>query len=436
MGKKLKEVKEFDTIIGNSDYENNPSYICLPENVFQDFIAFIHEYEADKDNADILEFIRIGYKRNVGETVTLKNYVGLIQMRHGYQIEVLPKICFGEEGSDEGNIKTKRTFLRMLRSMRDFPSKVFNDANLKVDKMNLYEVFINMYISEARQLVKHGIKSSYVRAEDNLRLYKGKLQVGRQIRENCAHKERFCVSFDEFHANRPENRIVKATLEKLIKLTASAENAREIRRLLLSFDLVESSTNYQKDFSSVVISRNTREYESLMQWSKVFLLNKSFTTFSGNQCSRALLFPMESVYESFVAQQIKKLMSPDGWKVTCQDKGYYLFVEPRAQFKLKPDIVLRKEQRVVILDTKWKKLIDNKRKNYGISQADMYQMYAYSKKYKTPEIWLLYPVNDEMRGHDNIYFDSGDGTSVKVFFVDVDKIDSSLSILKHKIETA
>ncbi|SDI49993.1 hypothetical protein SAMN05443529_1446 [Desulfosporosinus hippei DSM 8344] len=38
----------------------------------------------------------------------------------------------------------KRTFLRMLISMKDFPSKVFNDSNLKLDRMNLYEVFINI----------------------------------------------------------------------------------------------------------------------------------------------------------------------------------------------------------------------------------------------------------------------------------------------------
>ena len=58
---------------------------------------------------------------------------------------------------------------------------------------------------------------------------------------------------------------------------------------------------------------------------------------------------------------------------------------------------MKKGERIVILDTKWKSLINNEKNNYGISQQDMYQMYAYSKKYGTSEIWLLYPVNDEMR---------------------------------------
>ena len=94
---------------------------------------------------------------------------------------------------------------------------------------------------------------------------------------------------------------------------------------------------------------------------------------------------------------------------------------------------MKRGARTVILDTKWKSLIDNERKNYGISQQDMYQMYAYSKKYNTSEIWLLYPVNDEMRNHEQIKFESEDGTTVTLHFVEVDKIDDSLQELKSKL---
>lgn len=429
---KLLEVREFESITGNADYKDDDNFKYLDEKAFHDLVEFIHEFAGDEENADALEFMRIGYKRNVGDVVSIKNYVGLIQMRNGFQVQVLPKIDFGEE--DERNVQTKRVFLKMLRSMKDFPSKVFNDANLKADRMNLYEIFINMYLQEVRQLVKRGIKSDYVQEEDNLKYYKGKLLVGKHVRANLAHKECFYVAFEEFHPNRPENRLVKATLEKLQKLTASAENSKEIRQLLTAFEMVESSKNYEKDFSKVVINRNTKDYEMLMQWSKVFLMNKSFTTFTGSTTSRSLLFPMESVYESYVAQQMKKVFCPDGWEVSSQDKGHYLFVEPKRQFALRPDIVVKKGSRTIILDTKWKSLINNEGKNYGISQADMYQMYAYSKKYNTPEIWLLYPVNTEMRGHAPISFYSGDDTYVRLHFVDVANIEDSLSELKLKIE--
>ena len=430
--RKLFEVKEFDSIICNSDYKDNDSYKYLVKKQFENLEMFIHEFSGSEENADALDFMRIDYRRNVGDRITVKNYVGLIQMKDGFQVQILPKISFGEE-EDSGNARTKRIFLRMLRSMKDFPSKTFNDASLKVDQMNLYEIFINMYLQEVRHLVKRGIKSAYVSQEDNLRYYKGKLLVGQHLRANLVHKERFYVGYEEFLSNSPENRLVKSTLEKLQKITSSAENSKEIRQLLTAFELVESSTNYQKDFSKVVIDRNTKDYEMLMQWSKVFLMNKSFTTFSGSTTSRALLFPMESVYESYVSQQMKKVFRPDGWDISTQDKGHYLFMNPRKKFALRPDIVLTKDDHTVIMDTKWKNLINNEKKNYGISQSDMYQMYAYSKKYKTSEIWLLYPINDEMRNSKPIKFDSEDGTTVNLFFVDVADIEDSLSVLKNDI---
>ncbi len=429
---KLLEVREFDSITSNEDFRSDDNYRYLEKTNFDALITFIHEYTGDDVNADALEFLRIGYKRGVGDIVCIRNYVGLIQMRNGFQVQVLPKIDFGEE--DDGNAQTKSIFLKMLRSMKDFPSKVLNEANLKVDRMNLYEIFINMYIQEVRKLVKKGLKSDYIRQEDNLSFFKGKLIVRKHMRANLIHREHFYVEYDDFNSNCPENRLVKATLEKLRILTTSAENSKEIRQLLTFFEMVESSTNYEKDFDKVTINRTSKNYELLLKWAKVFLQNKSFTTFSGKTTSRALLFPMETVYESYVAKKIKQLFCPDGWEVSSQDKGHYLFVEPRKQFGLKPDIVARKQDRIVIMDTKWKRLIDNERLNYGISQTDMYQMYAYSKKYNTPEIWLLYPANRDMREHDPIVFYSGDNTFVNVFFVDVANIEESLNELKTRIE--
>jgi 5-methylcytosine-specific restriction enzyme subunit McrC len=166
-------------------------------------------------------------------------------------------------------------------------------------------------------------------------------------------------------------------------------------------------------------------------------LNQSFTTFSGHTSARALLFPMEKVFEAYVAQNLKRALADLPWEISTQDKGYYLFNSPK-QFALRPDLVITREDgSKVVLDTKWKSLTDNPRQNYGISQADMYQMYAYSKKYKTPEIWLLYPVNEEMRdaeiSFDSFHQDGGVETKVRLFFVDVTDIQGSLGVLKEKL---
>ena len=142
---------------------------------------------------------------------------------------------------------------------------------------------------------------------------------------------------------------------------------------------------------------------------------------------------MEKVFESYVAAHIKKILFDLDWEVSTQDKGYYLFDSPR-QFALRPDIVItRTDGSKVILDTKWKSLVDKPVLNYGIAQADMYQMYAYSKKYNTPDIWLLYPLNEEMRSHSDISFRSDDGVYIRLFFVDVANIEDSLQVLREML---
>ena len=114
-------------------------------------------------------------------------------------------------------------------------------------------------------------------------------------------------------------------------------------------------------------------------------------------------------------------------------------------------MITKEDGTQIILDTKWKSLSDNERNNYDISQADMYQMFAYSKKYarsdaefvrKSPDVWLLYPINSAMRkyseNNQTIEFISmlGDEKDVRVrlFFVYLKNIGDSMQLLKSRLE--
>lgn len=433
-------VKEYDTIVSNEALSSTQGYVCLEKKYFEELEQFVKEYVSQSDEADILEFMQIGYKRGIGDTITFKSYVGMIELPSGFQIEILPKVSLGQ---DDNNAKTKRIFLKMLNCLKDFDGKVFSSASLNADKMNLYEIFIRMYIQEAWTLVKRGIKSDYISNEENLHVYKGKLNVSKQISLNAAHKERFYMVFDEYQVNRPENKLIKSTLLKLLGVSRNTDNTREIKQLLYSFELVQESDNYVKDFSKVSLTRGMKEYELLIQWSKIFLLNKSFTTFSGKNAGKALLFPMEQIFEAFIAKQIKMLFENQSngiIRVSAQDSGYYLFDEPR-KFRLRPDLVVTnafdEHHKTVIMDTKWKRLNNNPSANYGISQADMYQMYAYSKKYHTPHIWLLYPLNDDVRDLEPLSFNAikneMSNVSVKVFLVDLADYKTSLQLFYESV---
>lgn len=415
----MVEIKEYDTITCNKEASKQFGYQFLEKRDFEQLEQLILTFNESEEANDAIEFLSLSLKRNVGKVIRAKNYVGVLQVNERVQLEILPKIHGGTLED------TRKTFLKMLKTLKDFPSKSFNETNLNTAKLPIFEIFICLFIRDVQHLVKRGLKSAYYEVEDNLNVFKGKMNFSKQIKHNTVHKERFYVQYDEFGLNRPENRLIKTTLEYLVKQSTSSENVKELRKLLAHFEMIPSSLAIEKDFTQVNIDRNSKDYEGVLKWSKIFLKKQSFTTFSGEMAAQSLLFPMDKVFESYVGKTLSKMLSGTAWSVALQERKYHLF---EGQFALRPDIVLRNEgtDRVIVLDTKWKVLINNPRKNYGISQADMYQIYAYAKKYQTDEIILIYPKVDTFSNDVDICFVSNDGVKVTVFFIDCHQIENSL----------
>lgn len=258
-----------------------------------------------------------------------------------------------------------------------------------------------MFVDEVFFIVKRGLKCSYETIEENATFFRGKMKFSQQIRHNHIHKERSYVEYDAFTVNRPENRLLKATLQYLYRHSTSSKNRNDLKLLLTSFGEVDASVDYKGDFAKYVPDRNTKDYATALLWAKVFLMGKSFTSFAGSEVALALLFPMESLFESYIAALLRRHLDANSFTVSAQDRSYHLFEGPKPVFQMKPDIVITNtdQNTVFIMDTKWKVLSDEKA-NYGISQSDMYQMFAYQKKYHAESVTLLYPKTEEVQAQD------------------------------------
>ena len=411
--KNIYTIKEYGSFCAK---QGIPGHQYLPEPTFSQLEEFILSNQSA--DADALDFMSLSARKGIGKIITAKNYVGIVTMKDGTTIEILPKI-YSEIDNDETGVRTKKLLIEMLKTLRDTPYKTLQTSNVNIEKMNIFEIFIKMFIDEMYFIVKRGLKCSYETIEENTNFYKGKLKFTQQVKYNLAHKERNYVEYDVFSANRPENRLLKATLQYLYKHSTSSKNRNDIKTLLNSFAEIEASMDYKSDFSKYVPDRNMKDYTTALMWSKVFLAGKSFTSFVGSEVAVALLFPMETVFESYIATLLRKELVPKGYSVSAQDRKYHLFDEPDKKFLMKPDIVVTRKSdgATFIMDTKWKVLSDSKA-NYGISQADMYQMYAYQKKYSSENVTLLYPKTENVKKED-IQFSSEDGVIVKIGFVDL-----------------
>ncbi|MFA6832802.1 MAG: McrC family protein [Bacteroidaceae bacterium] len=400
-------------------------YQTLPEKTFDALEAFILANTNDTAT-EAVELLSLSVRRNIGKVITARNYVGLITMSDGTVIEILPKIADGEITVSE----TKQIFLEMLKTLNDVNFKDFNVSSLHTERLSLLEIFIKMFLDEVTILTKQGLKAAYTPIESNEKFYKGKLLASQNLKHNLVNKERFFVRYDDFNINRPENRLIKSTISFLLKATSDVRNRQLASRLLTYFDKVGFSTNYEGDLSRCFADRSVSHYQKVLSWCRVFLRGNSFTAFAGSEVALALLFPMEKVFESFIAARFRKHLST-GINIRTQDNRYSLFDSPSRAFALRPDIVLEFDGRTIVLDTKWKLLTDSAR-NKGISQSDMYQMYAYSKKYEAEGIVLVYP-NSNLINRTNISFASDDNVKVSVSFIDLRNVEGSISKLVDDI---
>ena len=423
--RKTYPITEYGSFVRDKEV---PGSISLPSNTFDALENFV--LSNSTDDADALEIMGISARKGIGKIITAKNYVGVITMDDGTTIEILPKIYSHETFTDG---KVKKLLVDMLKTLRNAPFKSLQTTNVNIEKLNIFEIFIKMFVDEVFYIAKRGLKCDYETIQSNESMFKGKMIFSSQIKHNYAHKERSFIEYDEFNTNRPENKILKATLKYLYKNTTSSKNKSDIKTLLSVFSDVDESKDYKADFSKIVPDRKTTDYQTALLWSKVFLMGKSFTSFSGSEVAFALLFPMEMLFESYIAVHMKKMIAQSEYTFSAQDKTYHLFDTPK-KFLMKPDIVIKNKSldQVFVLDTKWKVLSDTKA-NYGISQSDMYQMYAYQKKYQAQNVTLLYPLTDNVEQKNNIRFVSKDGAEIKVRFIDLFDLKNSLVTITNEL---
>jgi len=317
----------------------------------------------------------------------------------------------------------------MLKTLKKSPFKNFNMAYLKSSpNMPLLEIFITMFLDELSMLIKKGIKSDYVTKEENLAYLKGKLQMKEQIARNSIHKECFFVAYDEYLSDRVENRLIKTTLQYLYKQSKSNSNKKRIREYLFVFDEVGVSHTVKSDFAKVKLGRQMKEYEEILVWVKTFLLEHSYSPHKGSDLAFALLFDMNVLFESYVGHYLKK----DGHSVSLQDKQHHLaYSEQKGIYALRPDIVINKGR--VIADTKWK-ILSREKTRQGIAGSDLYQMYAYGKKYSNCEcLYLIYPKDEEVEDEAYNYYKEG-GLPFGIVFFDLQN-PTNFSIIPHEHKT-
>jgi 5-methylcytosine-specific restriction enzyme subunit McrC len=187
-------------------------------------------------------------------------------------------------------------------------------------------------------------------------------------------------------ANRVENKLLKSTINLLLKKTNDYQNKKALRQQLFVFDDVNISQNYESDISKINMHRGMEYYELPLKFAKVFLKDKSFTSLRGKENVYALLFPMEKVFENymeFVLNNSKEALGIKNILVNGRRNEYFLGSGKCKMARLQPDYLLEmKGSKDIVTDAKWK-ILDIKEdetkdcERVSISSNDVYQIFSY-----------------------------------------------------------
>jgi 5-methylcytosine-specific restriction enzyme subunit McrC len=351
------------------------------------------EQQAGERGETIFDWSRLHY-------VKAKSIVGVIQIP-GLCIEILPKID-SQDSVEENNIyQARHNLLYMLSLAKQIPLKERDLANQRLKKLPLLETFIRIFAERLITELNRGLPLQYIRIEENLSFYKGKLQVSEHIRQNIAHKERFFLSRDEFTCDNPLCRAFKVCCRILLNLSTSNNTRRLLQESLLHFADVNDITLQEALVEHIALDRNTERFQALLDFCRILLQHCTPAASAGRTTTFSLLFPMEVLFEEFVARFIYRhasdldLYRPGIAIQACgKRKNLMRDLNGKRYYRLKPDLVISDHAGDVscILDTKWKRLYNAMALHeMGVTGGDLYQLFAYAKQYECNKNILLYP---------------------------------------------
>lgn len=321
----------------------------------------------------------------------LDSHVGVLESPCGQVIEILPK--HHDDGDCE---KSARQLLcKLIASALDMPSREVQEAGLQLFDSPLPEWVMRQFLRALEHLLKRGLRFEYQRIEEEQRFLRGQLDVVKQMRQPPGRQHCFQIRHDVFLPDRPENRLLQSALTLVCKTAQDADNWRLAHELAGMLHELPTSRDIRADFRAWRNERLMAHYQPIKPWCELILHRHMPKAVAGEYRGISLLFPMEKLFEHHVGRWLRGQLAL-GARLTTQASRHALCTHAGdSMFQLQPDLLIEQGKRKWVLDTKWKRLDETDRQNkYGLSQADLYQLFAYGQRYQGGEgdMALIYPV--------------------------------------------
>ena len=309
------------------------------------------------------------------------------------QLEILPKIE-GVGEIDVENTTLRNRLIHMLAMVWNIRIDADAVTRLGLQHDTILEPLIRHYCSKLADAVRQGIPRQYIDQKDDLPALRGRLDMMRQFSTLAVSPQKLACRFDALSPDIALNQIMRATISKLSRLAQAPDNQRSLRELNFAYADISEVSPGELCWDQIVFDRTSTRWRELLSLAKLFLQNRYQQTSTGSTEGYALLFEMNVLFEQYVARLMARaLVGTDDLRVFAQGgRKACLFEGETGYFQTRPDLIVRQGNRnALIIDTKWKRITRVDDPQEGVSQADIYQLMAYSRLYECPHVMLLYP---------------------------------------------
>jgi 5-methylcytosine-specific restriction enzyme subunit McrC len=285
--------------------------------------------------------------------------------------------------------------MRMLRETEQLPA-VQGDLDQYAASDHLIDAYLRLAADLAWSLIRAGAPRDYRREDMRAPFIRGKWLVGRQIPRSPLRYERHEVRPDLFTVDTERNRLLKTGLASMARVARRHETVRLLRGVLTLLDSVQDVAMDQSFFRRLASLSFDRRNE---RWRPVFRLITQFAKSLPSDVAAgresfgpAWLFDMNKLFQSYIVKRLRRVAGSLEIHEGATEPMAEEVDAGKNRFQLKPDIVVgRRDNPLIAVDAKWKRL-DNRNLADSVLDADMRQVFAYAKIFKTRRAVLIFPA--------------------------------------------
>jgi 5-methylcytosine-specific restriction enzyme subunit McrC len=231
--------------------------------------------------------------------------------------------------------------------------------------------------------LRQGLLQGYRTREESSLVVRGRIREAQQLRRHFGSPLPVEIAYDEFTTDIAENRLLRAAVERLLKVPGVPADVR--RRLLRQRARLADVTPAVCG-TALPRWRPTRlnaRYHQALPLAEAVLRGTSPEHVPGELRLDGFLFDMNQLFEDFVTGALGEAARTAGLTPRLQDPHH---LDEAAALRIRPDLVLHRAGRAVaVVDAKYKA-----ERHDGYPEADLYQMLAYCTALGLPEGHLVY----------------------------------------------